>query len=323
MCTYNGALYVREQLDSIAAQTRLPDELVICDDQSSDHTSEIVRSFAARAPFPVRLYVNEKNLGSTKNFERAIEICEGDIIALSDQDDVWHSEKLARMETVFSSAPNTGLVFTDAEVVDERLRPAGYTLWQCLGFDQAKQQRVKERKAFDRLILGRTVTGATMAFRSNFRGLILPIPDNIRMIHDGWIALTIATVADLAPIDESLIKYRQHSKQQIGAGTLAEEISIKGGIAGFQAAVLRKNFYSDQINHLEIMYERLSAKGSTLHCKEVFRQLEAMMIHFQTRASMPDRKLLSRLPYVLKEFLTLRYHHYSNGVHSAAKDLFL
>src|SRR5882762_9087557 len=94
MCTYNGARYLREQLDSIAAQTRPPSELIVCDDNSLDETREIVAGFAASAPFPVRLGVNEQNLGSIRNFERAIKLCEGDLIALSDQDDVWLPEKL-------------------------------------------------------------------------------------------------------------------------------------------------------------------------------------------------------------------------------------
>src|SRR5882724_11959920 len=89
MCTYNGAGFLSEQLESIAAQTRLPDELVICDDRSTDESVEIVRNFARHTPFSVRLEMNEENLGSTKNFEKSIGLCQGEIIALADQDDVW------------------------------------------------------------------------------------------------------------------------------------------------------------------------------------------------------------------------------------------
>ena|SRR2546421_3140447 len=89
MCTYNGARHVREQLESFAAQTRLPaDELVICDDCSTDQTINILPDFGAGASFPVHIQVNKFNLGSTKNFEQAISFCHGDLIALSDQDDV-------------------------------------------------------------------------------------------------------------------------------------------------------------------------------------------------------------------------------------------
>ncbi|HEV2835287.1 MAG TPA: glycosyltransferase, partial [Pyrinomonadaceae bacterium] len=92
--TYNGAVYLKEQLESIAAQTRTPDELVISDDQSTDDTLRLIEEFAATAGFPVPLSVNESNLGTAKNFEKAISLCRGDVILLSDQDDVWHSDKL-------------------------------------------------------------------------------------------------------------------------------------------------------------------------------------------------------------------------------------
>jgi glycosyltransferase involved in cell wall biosynthesis len=77
MCTYNGSRFVRKQLASIDAQSGMPDELVICDDRSTDGTGEILEEFAERARFPVGIIVNSENLGSTKNFERAISICSG------------------------------------------------------------------------------------------------------------------------------------------------------------------------------------------------------------------------------------------------------
>lgn len=87
MAVYNGERFIREQLDSFLRQTRRPHELVVSDNASSDRTVEIVREFAGRSPFPVRLFINERNIGVTKNFERAIREPSGDIIFLSDCDD--------------------------------------------------------------------------------------------------------------------------------------------------------------------------------------------------------------------------------------------
>src|SRR6185295_6827977 len=101
MCTWNGAAYLRDQLESIAAQTRLPDELIMCDDASIDGTPAIARAFAARAPFPVRLEINEATVGVRQNFTKAIAACTGDLIALSDQDDVWRPDKLRVIEDRF------------------------------------------------------------------------------------------------------------------------------------------------------------------------------------------------------------------------------
>jgi glycosyltransferase involved in cell wall biosynthesis len=215
MCTYNGAQYLSEQLESIASQSRLPDALVVCDDRSTDDTVEIIRTFACKLPFAVRLHINEETLGSTKNFEKAIKLCEGDIIALSDQDDVWLPNKLKNIESVLSASPGTGAVFTDAIVVDEYLQPLGYRLWQSTNFSLLQQRKVVKGRSLEVLLKHNVVTGATMAFRSEFKSLILPIP--LPWVHDSWIALIIAVLADLMLIREPLILYRQHSRNQIGA----------------------------------------------------------------------------------------------------------
>src|ERR1700723_2014959 len=133
LCTYNGERFLRHQLESIQQQTRLPDELVVCDDRSTDQTFAIVREFAARVSFPIVIVQNPETLGSARNFEKAIRLCTGDLIALSDQDDLWYPNRLQRSEHEFIAHPQAGLVFSDADVIDEQNRPLGATLWQQLG----------------------------------------------------------------------------------------------------------------------------------------------------------------------------------------------
>ena len=101
LCTYNGEPFLSAQLRSIAAQDRPPDELVICDDGSSDGSLEVIRGFARCSRIPTRVVVNDKNLGSTRNFEQAISLCQGEIVLLADQDDVWYPYKLRRIQEVF------------------------------------------------------------------------------------------------------------------------------------------------------------------------------------------------------------------------------
>ena len=108
LASYNGERYIAEQLDSIARQTRLPDELIISDDASTDSTPAIVHEFAQRVPFPVRFLQHER-LGSTGNFELAIAACQGDIIFLCDQDDVWYPNKIEVIEAVFVNRPEAGV----------------------------------------------------------------------------------------------------------------------------------------------------------------------------------------------------------------------
>lgn len=312
MCTHNGESYVQEQLDSIAAQTRLPDELIICDDRSGDNTRTILETFASQAPFLVRLYTNEARLGSPKNFEKAISLCEGDIIALSDQDDVWAPEKLERIEAVFSSAPDTGLVFTDAEVVDENLRPLGYRLWQSCRFTRRQQSLIRKGRAFEVMLVQCVVAGGAMAFRSRFRELVLPIPNTPRLVHDMWIASVIAVVADIGLIDECLTKYRQHAKQQIGARKIGFLESVT------TARKTDPSTYLTEADGYTELYNRLLARDG-ISSPSALAQLKAKMSHLQTRANLPNRRI-RRVPLVLKELFTLHYHRYSRGLYSAAKD---
>src|SRR5579872_584318 len=140
LCTYNGAAYLPSQLESIAAQERLPDELVATDDCSTDDTLEILEAFAATAPFPVRISRNVANLGFAQNFARAISLCDGDLIALCDQDDVWMPARLGATEAVLAEDADVGLVCSDAELVDADLRPTGETLLGRLGLKPAERE---------------------------------------------------------------------------------------------------------------------------------------------------------------------------------------
>ena len=317
MCTYNGEAFVGAQLASIAAQTRPPDELVVLDDGSSDATAEIVRSFAATAAFPVRFEVNERNLGSTGNFERAVSLCAGDLIALCDQDDVWLPEKLERMREAFGRSPRAGLVFSDAELVDEHLRPLGRRLWESVGFDEAARRLMSRGRALDVLLPGWSVTGATLAFRASFTPLVLDIPRDAGMIHDGWIALVVAAVSGVEMIRQPLIKYRQHPRQQIGAPRGRAD-AWEG--AGLRAALGRANDYGELIRKGELVRERLAGRRGQFDCDAALARLDARLTHLRARAGLPRRRL-ARVRPVARELLARRYHHYGNGFYSALKDL--
>lgn len=319
MCTFNGAEFLPAQLTSIAEQTRPPDELVVCDDASTDATRDVLQSFAQTAQIPVSLYFSDENVGSVKNFERATGLCTGDVIALSDQDDVWRADKLQSIEQAFARNPKTGLVFSDAEIVDETLKPLGRRMWDQVRFDAHKQKLVRTGRALEVLIYGWTVTGATMAFRSEFVKLALPIPAKIAMIHDGWIALAIGAVADVDFIAEPLIEYRQHERQQIGEPKRKREETPRG-LQGFEAALHRRNSTSELHEILSVLEERLSAHQHSFDCRAALAFVGDYSLHLDVRANLP-RKRLSRLPRILRELMTMRYHEYANGFKSAAKDL--
>lgn len=318
MCTYNGALYLSEQLESLAEQIRPPDELVICDDCSSDATVEIIRAFSAsRAPFPVRLYVNENNLGVAKNFERAAELCAGELIAFADHDDVWDAEKLQLIEREFDRAPEVGVVFSDAEIVDSQLEPTGHTMWEY-AFTEEHRRMVRAGHAFEILLAGCTVTGATMAFRSKYRELALPFPPDELMVYDGWMALMIATVAEIGFINRTLIKYRQHERQHLGSHA-PEKFNLVKCVR--RARRTRAGgCYLPLLDKFEAVLARLYRHRDQLLRPEIVPLMEEWIAHLSLRAELPDA-MLRRTPLVCRELLTRRYHRFSRGLTSALKDV--
>ena len=282
LCTYNGAVYLKEQLESIAAQTRTPDELVISDDQSTDDTLRLIEEFAATAGFPVRLSVNEANLGIAKNFEKAISLCRGDVIVLSDQDDVWHSDKLESIERIFAAKPQLSLVFSNAELVDETLTLFAETLFDLLHFNGEKQRLVKSGRALDVQLRENLVCGCTMAFRANLKDLVLPISADGPLVHDGWIVLLIAAVGEIDFINRPLLKYRQHSAQQSRLAKTSSWYEIMTSSKIDRACCVR------QANQLNEAFERLAAYGLS---EDKERLLREKIVYLHERARMPVPKL--------------------------------
>lgn len=215
MCCCNGAAYLDTQLQSLARQTRRPDELVVCDDHSEDETCELVVRFARHAPFPVRLVINPLRLGVTRNFSQAISLCQGEFIALCDQDDRWHATKLQYLEDALAVSDCLGYVWSNADLVDESLRPTGRRLWDVLGPGAGQRELLLGGRGMEVLVRNNVVTGTMMLFRSSFRDVICPIPDG--WLHDAWTALMLTAISDCAMVDRPLADYRQHGQQQIGA----------------------------------------------------------------------------------------------------------
>jgi glycosyltransferase involved in cell wall biosynthesis len=315
LCSYNGVKHLPEQLQSISRQTRRPDELIVFDDASSDGSAEIVRQFAKSAPFPVLLTVNPCNAGVAGNFQRAITACTGDVIALCDQDDIWMAHKLQLIQAEFEREQNLGFVFTDADMCDEAGHLLGYTLWQSVRFTPSLQRRLRKGQAFGVLLRQNIVTGATMAFASRFRSLILP-PDPLWM-HDGWITLLISAFAPVRIISEPLIRYRQHPAQSIGAlqRTLYQQ---------YQAArKMDRHVFDQQARMYQAADARLlSWHEQPLRAASVLPMLEEKIRHFRIRSAIRLRQRNRLVPSIL-ELLTLRYRRYSLGWKSFAQDLFL
>jgi glycosyltransferase involved in cell wall biosynthesis len=334
LCTYNGSKFLAEQLESFMQQTILPDELVVCDDCSSDNTTEILRKFQRKAPFPVRLYNNEINLGYTKNFEKAISLCTGDIIFLSDQDDVWLPEKIELIKNEFEKSSEVGLVFTDAELVDENLNPLGKRLWDRT-FQDEKRKEFRRGKEIKVLAFGSTATGATMAFRSELKKICLPIPCVFKgFIHDGWITLTATLFFRVVPLENPLIKYRQHAGQQIGVNfeALKDRSPEHSRREAYQNAVnsalitkneirIMENFFREFLD--DTPYKPVKPEAATnffSQLDEIDQMLDKVIQHNLFRRDIPKNRLY-RIPKVLSELSKGNYQKFSRGILSAGLDL--
>jgi glycosyltransferase involved in cell wall biosynthesis len=316
LCTYNGAPHLQQQLDSLVEQEILPNELIISDDASTDETLAMVRQFSARAPFPVKILTNAQRLGVTKNFEKAISSCSGGLIALCDQDDIWKRQKLAVLRSVLTDIPEAGYAFSNAELVDVDGLPTGKDLWSSRGvasllknFPRDSQVGILAKRSM--------VTGATVMFRSCLRSLLLPMsPD---LMHDFWIAFVSSAVGMHGiPIQECLIKYRQHNRQQIGV----ESSSIL-------AKLKRLNTEKDELPHTRANGYRhaleriLEVKTSGIDVSNFSISVVRDSIeHLETRAKCRSLRRVPRWGTVLHEAATGRYSSISNSWRSIARDLF-
>ena len=240
LATYNGEKYLQEQLDSFLMQTRLPNELVVSDDCSNDNTLNIINKFAESSPFPVRLYVNNKNLGVTKNFESVIQKCLGDIVFLSDQDDIWMPNKIEIQENLFIGRSDLYFVFSDAFLFKNEVKVGN--LWDSLYFTTEKISEFNSSNKYQvlQLLTKNIVTGATLAFRKSifYENIIFPIPRDMKFcLHDRWISLLLAMAGENGyALKERTIYYRQHEAQQIGASKagMYKRLRIKFSISSFE-----------------------------------------------------------------------------------------
>ena len=313
LCTFNGSKYLEEQLDSFISQVRQPDELIVCDDGSSDRTPEIIDLFYRKAPFSVKLIVNSNKLGIAKNFESAIQLCSGDLIALSDQDDVWYPQKIELCEHIFSTNCNIGAVFSNADVTDEALHPLNYDMWQKAAFTSREKKKVLNGMALEVLLKHYIVTGATLIFRADFKQIVLPIPR--LWFHDAWIALLIASISELSFVNEPLMKYRQHSANQLGG---VKKNALKQIYESFQ--IDRTEYYDLEISRYRSAIDRLLTIPENLKLSENIALIQKKLKHLEYRASMHKSRFL-RIPAIIKELTRLRYYRYARNWGSIAMDL--
>lgn len=205
LCTYNGERFLDEQLASITGQTRQPDELVICDDCSTDNTLLILERFEKTAAFPVRIVRNQNNLGVIANFRQAIALCKYEMTALADQDDVWLPDKLKNAEQILLSAkhPQKTLYCTRLQYVDATLA----TL---------QLSSIPADTDFYNAVVENSATGCSVVFGDEIKHRFLQAQSNAMVMHDWWLYLVATAFGTVIYDSRPGLLYRQHLSNVAG-----------------------------------------------------------------------------------------------------------
>lgn len=220
MITFQGAAYLKAQMDSILGQRIPVHEIIVCDDGSTDGTREILATYAESHPH-IQLHFNEKNLGTVANMQQCLRKTTGDLIFLADQDDVWLPTKVEKTLAFFQDNPDADAIFSNADIIDEvGETPFGMTLWDIIGFPYGQVDLADFERRVDNV-----VTGAGLAFKRNQELLDKDIPQIPGLLHDGWIGLYFAAKNTLKANPEKLFQYRSHANQQVG-GKIAERSQL-------------------------------------------------------------------------------------------------
>lgn len=199
MAAYNGEKYIREQIESILIQLESDDELIVSTDKSSDDTNSILSDIASKDS-RVKVFSNPYKPGVVKNFQNAVEHCNGDIIFFSDQDDVWMENKIDLVRKEFEDM-HVAVVIHDAKLTDANLnvtQPSTFAL------------RGGVRTTFWGNFIRLSYIGCCMAFRAAYKDVLVPIPTIYRS-HDWWTGCLLSTgKTKIKAINEPLIYHRDH-----------------------------------------------------------------------------------------------------------------
>lgn len=313
LCTFNAGSYLLPQLQSLAAQARPPDELVVRDDGSSDGTLEVLDRFAGEAPFPVRTIRNEQRLGPYQNFAAAAAVADGDLLMFCDQDDAWHPRKIERQAAVLQADPAAVLVACDARVCDADLVPSDRTFFSRVGLHQAMRRRLENQAgaAFEEFLRHPILSGATLCFRASLRELLLPIPS--RWYHDSWTSLIAAASGPIRFIPEPLQDYRQHEKQQVGVRSVSRLQRL------LRARKHRKDEMFDlYVERSRQLAERLEAAGRP-ELAPLARRAQETAAFWHDRWD--AKRSLVRRPWLIgRNLLRGRYHTHAHGWRTVLAD---
>lgn len=313
MCTYNGEKFLSEQIESIIQQSTVPKELVICDDNSTDNTRDILSEYSDSYPDLITLEFNEENLGVTKNFEKCMGLCEGHYIALSDHDDIWDPRKLEYQLKAIEDN-DAKLVFHNSSLVKEDMSYITDN-WSVQQYDFRDARN--GRRAFELILSNSFVQGSTILFESSLLDTILPIPSN--WYHDRYIVILSSIMGPLFDINIELSNYRQHENQEIGiksgAWNKIKNIVETGG-----------EYYASYRCRWDVLYDQISKldEGNlSLEKQWVLEMVNGRSLLDQRRSEIYKKgsPLGTKLEYIWHNYNENLYRKYNQGYKGMAQDI--
>lgn len=214
MTTYNGAQFVQAQLRSILEQTRQPDEIIICDDGSTDDTVNIIRHVMETSGTDrIRLVENEENLGYIRNFYKAISLTKGDYIFLADQDDIWHREKLEKSLAIMERT-GAAAICTRSRLIDQDGQEMDGNAFIVSVLLARLKEELGPVRFFD-LVIENVAQGCTYCFTKEVRAKYLAL-NSRQLIHDHQIMFIASLVGKVYACAEPMIDYRIHGSNSAG-----------------------------------------------------------------------------------------------------------
>lgn len=305
ICTYNGEDYLQKQIESILDQSRLPQQIIVCDDGSTDSTPEILRSYQSDHPEIFDIYENDANIGVSMNFNKAISKCTGDLIFLADQDDVWKSEKIKHHYKAHQQN-NAEIVFNNSKVVDENLNEIA-THWSTSPY---QYRTVSDpNSAFEELLKYNFLKGCEMSFTSKLKNIATPIPPEVP--HDYFIAIIGSTIGKMSDIKTPLQLYRRHSGNESEWRTSYVHKLILSGLEKWTS-----NDFNWHIQKWEKIYDSVDEipdSEMVLDKNIVKRQICRRHQFLQDRSEIYDREspIVEKYKNIYSNILNENYKEYS------------
>jgi len=316
MCVYNGVRYLQEQLDSIAQQTVSLDQIVIVDDKSNDGSWDLLQAWVASCGLNVTLVRNDHNLGFVRNFEKASTLVDADIVFFADQDDIWQSDKVARILRLFDD-PKVVLAHSDADLINEEGARLGRRLFATLLLRNEERELVRSGRAAAVYLKRNLVTGAACAVRRELLKHALPFPQSHGWSHDEWLALAAGVTGSVAMLEEPTMSYRLHGSNTIGIPITDWRWrleTIACGIFSPQRQALER-----RLERLNILRERCIQWQPPVW---FLQDIDSVLEHIAHRLSLSANPL-RRIQPVLREWRARRYNVWSNGELSVIHDILL